>query len=314
MTMTISERDMRMLELLARGDSSKEIAKKLGYKPGTTRVYMHDLYRKLGVANRSAAAAWYFNRFKAPAASAAQAGPAKPPALEESVGDMAVRTDLLTALGAMSMFLGPYGKLWQVAARLKGAGTDPQLEERRAMSRSVWEALLKGDFAFGKRLCDGGSATTLAAHAPADAVLLAALLLLGGYTHAADRISGALNPRKRGTPARSGHELLPALADAVHSGKKDALERLHALASSPVADPARHVATAVLFHVYVMRGELDHARHVADTLWSEAEGSRQHLDAMGERTFRPGNALPTPPVQQGARAAGSGRREKVTAR
>ena len=312
--MTISERDMRMLELLARGDSSKDIAKKLGYKPGTTRVYMHDLYRKLGVPNRAAAAAWYFNRARAPAsivAPAAEARQARARAVDESVGDMAVRTDLLTALGAMSMFLGPYGKVWHVAARLRGAPADPQLEERRALSRSLWEALLKGDFAYAKRLHDQGVGTTLPAQSPSDAAQLAALLLLGGYTHAADRIGAALTTRKRVAPP-GGPELLRALGDAVNSTKKDALPRLHALASAPVADPARHVAQAALFHVYVMQGDLEHARRVADALWSEAEGSRQHLDAMGERTFQQRDtAVPAPSAQGRATA---GRREKVTAR
>ncbi|HUL94889.1 MAG TPA: LuxR C-terminal-related transcriptional regulator [Usitatibacter sp.] len=293
----ISERDLRMLELLSLGTSGKEIAKRLGYRPGTTRVYLHDLYRKLGVANRTAAAAWYFNHFKIPAppvwpdSAAASEGP-----IEETVGDMAVRTDLLTALGAMSMLLGAYGKLWYVAARLKGTRIDAAVLQRRRMSRSLWEALLRGDFAHAKALYDSGRVTALLADAPSDALQAAVLLLLGGYSNA-DRVIEDLRRRRRSALSANEYELLPVLRDAVSSGKSESIAWLNGLASGSSADPARHIAMAALFHVYAAQGDLDRARQVANALWGEAEACHQHLLAMGERAFQRSSSLPPPPAK-----------------
>ena len=58
----IDTRSQRMLELLAQGAGSKLIAKELGYQDGTMRVYLHNLYRKLGVANKTEAVIWYLKR------------------------------------------------------------------------------------------------------------------------------------------------------------------------------------------------------------------------------------------------------------
>src|SRR5689334_19293688 len=101
----LTERDVKMLELLAQGDPSKEIARKLGYRAGTMRVYLHDLYRKLHVSNKTAAVVWYFGNFRAPVPqqqSAPREAHAAAARLEETVGEMALRTDLFTAMGVMS--------------------------------------------------------------------------------------------------------------------------------------------------------------------------------------------------------------------
>ena len=58
----IDTRSRRMLELLAQGAGSKLIAKELGYQEGTMRVYLHNLYRKIGVGNKTEAVIWYLRR------------------------------------------------------------------------------------------------------------------------------------------------------------------------------------------------------------------------------------------------------------
>ena len=40
----------RMLELLAQGASNRLVAKRMGHTEGTMRVYLHNLYKKIGVA------------------------------------------------------------------------------------------------------------------------------------------------------------------------------------------------------------------------------------------------------------------------
>ncbi|HUL56348.1 MAG TPA: helix-turn-helix transcriptional regulator [Usitatibacter sp.] len=308
----LSERDLRMLELLGKGDSSKAIAKKLGYRPGTTRVYLHDLYRKIGVPNKTSAVIWYFDRIKAKSAPPPEPDPA-PIAelgLEESVGDLALRTDLFTALGAMSTLLGAYGRMWQVATRLKGGRVDKATLERRAKSRQLWEALLRGDFAYGKKLFDAGGAGELIFDSPPDGALLALLLLLGGYSNAADRMVTELG-RKRRAPngiAVRDHDLLIAVRAVVNRNEREALARVNRFANDAAVPQSRLIALVALHHLAKADGDRNAATRAADTLWTEAETSLQHLRAMGERPFVRGAAS-----SAGTKAGGRRKAQAATA-
>jgi DNA-binding CsgD family transcriptional regulator len=230
----ITDRDRRLLELLSKGLSNEEISKRLGYQHGSTRVYLHKLYRKLGVAGKTAAAMWYVETH----ASAAT----RVPAADESVGDMALRTDALTALGAMSLLIGPYGKLWHVAQRLKGHAPDPSTSENRQRGRTQWEALLRGDLS-----------------------KLTALLVRGKHAgaHDTELLAAIQKAVKSNSPA--------ALAR---------VERI--AANLEPFTPSRHIAMAALFNLYKACGNPAMASKTAEALWAEAEASRQHLKAMGE--------------------------------
>ncbi len=302
----LSERDVRMLEQLATGGSSKAIAKKLGYRPGTTRVYLHDLYRKIGVPNKTSAVIWYFDRIKAKnPPPEPQPAPASELTLEESAGDLALRTDLFTALGAMSTLIGAYGRMWQVAARLKGGRTEKGVLERRAKSRQLWEALLKGDFAYGKRLFDAGGASALLVDSPPDAGLLAMLLLLGGYSNAADRMVTELGRKRRvpnGIPIKE-HDLLIAVRGVVNKGEREAYARITRLSGDSTSPQVKQLALIASHHLSRAEGDRKAATRTADALWSEAEANLQQLLAMGERPFH----RPTTPAR-------SRRKEPATAR
>jgi DNA-binding CsgD family transcriptional regulator len=302
----LSERDVRMLEQLATGGSSKAIAKKLGYRPGTTRVYLHDLYRKIGVPNKTSAVIWYFDRIKAKSPPPEpQPAPAAELSLEESAGDLAMRTDLFTALGAMSTLLGAYARTWQVAARLKGGRADKGVLERRSKSRQLWEALLRGDFAYGKRLFDAGGASPLLVDSPPDAGLLAMLLLLGGYSNAADRMVTELGRKRRvanGIPIKE-HDLLIAVRGVMNKGEREAYARITRLSGDSTAPQVKQLALIALHHLSKADGDRSAATRAADTLWSEAEANLQQLLAMGERPF-----------QRASAAAKSRRKEPATAR
>jgi DNA-binding NarL/FixJ family response regulator len=58
----LTPRDTRMLAMLAKGKSSREIAAALEYTDGTIRVYLHQLYKKIRVNNKTQAAVWYLKR------------------------------------------------------------------------------------------------------------------------------------------------------------------------------------------------------------------------------------------------------------
>jgi len=291
----ITDRDRQMLELLAKGSSNRSIAESLGYREGTMRVYLHGLYRKLGVGNKTSAVIWYLDQLKvtAEAAPAVQPGAAR----DESFGDMALRMNPFAALGAMAMFLGAYGRVWEVAHRMKGATADAQTDERRRRSRQLWEAMLKGDFAYGKQLYDDDLTARLLVDSPSDCVLLACLLRIGGYTKAAERVMTQLVKRRKGRVGISARKLalLTALRDAFDAKAGDGLVALYKLATESAAKPVpRQVAMVALFWAFRARKEHDTARGTANALWAEAESVRQHLQAMGERPLDPRATVPNP--------------------
>ncbi len=309
-TIQVSDRDRKMLELLALGESSKGIAKKLGYRAGTMRVYLHELYRKLKVPNKTAAVVWYFDNMRAPqpqpAPEAADAGGLS---LEEGVGELALRTDLFTAMGSMSLFIGPYGKVWQVAARLKGTSLDAAGEARSRDARRLWEAYLRGDFAYAKRRYDDGDA--LRVDAVPEGLLLAAMLATAGYSNAAARTTGELTRARREAPASAAeHEFLTTLREASDSGAHESLAGLHRIAGKSTAEPLRHLALVALHHLHRTRGEAEQAKHAAEILWIEAETSQQNLQAMGERPLYREASLVLPAA--GTQKVATGRRKEAS--
>jgi len=299
-TKELDTRDRKLLELLAKGMPNAAIAKRLGYKHGSTRVYLHNLYRKIGVAGKTAAVVWYFDQAKSRSAS-------DDAVTDDSVGDMAIRIDPFTALGAMGMLLGPYGKVWSVGNRLKGA-VDFGAETGRRRTRALWLALLKGDFAHGKAAVEAPRASF---DSPADAVLAALLLYLGGHAAPANRVRTQLSRMKR-VPVRDVH-LVDAVRDLAENGDVGALERIHRIASDSAAQtPSRHIAMAALFHAYKAAGDLDAAKGTAEALWAEADVARRQLAAMGERPFAENVAPPRPTA--GAKQAAPRHKEAITAR
>lgn len=312
-TIQVSERDRKMLELLALGESSKGIAKKLGYRAGTMRVYLHELYRKLKVPNKTAAVVWYFDNMRAPQPPALDRAPEGGPTLEEGMGELALRTDLFTALGSMSLFVGPYGKLWQTAARLKGTKLDGAAEARSRQVRRLWEALLRGDFALAKRRYDDGDA--LRVEAVPEGLLLATMLATGGYSSAAARTVGELTRARREQPGLNAteQELLGALREASDSGAHEAFAGVHRIAGKSNVEPLRHLALAALHYLHRARGETDAAKRAAEALWVEAETCQQHLQTMGERPLYREASLMLPAVSVQKTTTGR-RKEASTAR
>jgi DNA-binding CsgD family transcriptional regulator len=277
----LGPKEEQMLALLAQGASTRAVARKMAHSEGTVRVYLHRLYRVIGVRNRTEAVLWHLNRGRAATAPAPMA--AAPP-VDESFGDVAVREGLLATLGIMESFLGPYGRMWQAAARLKGAAAEGQAPARRGRARLLWRALLDGDFAYGKDVDDLRMQQPPGAPATDD-LLLALLLELGGYSRAADRLTSSL---ARATPGQGvtarEMQLLGALRDVLHGKPGDPLASLQRMATQPAGGATlRQMALAALFHVARMGRDHDAARSVANALWADAEAARSQLEAMGVR-------------------------------
>jgi len=299
----LDEKSLTMLELLARGASSKEMARHMGYVDGTMRVYLHNLYRRLGVANKTAAVIWYLERHRRGALAAAPVAPERTAPGEASFGDAALRDGLGAALGCMGLFLGPYGRVWEVASRMKGQAIDAAIDARRARARRLWRALLDGEFACGKRAYDDDEGATLLADHPHGAVLLGLLLALGGYSAAASRIAAKLarlHQRGQGVSAREC-ALLAAAAHAATRGGA-ALANLHQLAAHATTPLAvRQAALVGLFHVHCARRDPERARRAANAVWTAAEVARRELEAMGDRYFGRDDTLLPP--ERGGRAS-----------
>ncbi|HUP30057.1 MAG TPA: helix-turn-helix transcriptional regulator [Usitatibacter sp.] len=310
----IDARDERMLELLATGASNRDVAEQLGYQEGTIRVYLSNLYKKIGVSNKTEAVVWLLS--KRDTAQAAAAAAAEPSYAEQSsgdlVGDMALQDNLFIALGVMSAFIGPYSYVWEVGRRMKGEDIDDQLRFRRQRSRVLWRALLSGDWSYGKRNFDADGAAGLIVDSPSDAVMLASLLIAGGYSSAADRLTGQLTQKRKAGTSATPREvtMLRALRGALE-GHEDGLAQLHDLAAEKSASQVlRQLASVLVFHTHATRRDYDRARVAANAVWAEAEAARQQLQAMGERPLGVARAPASAPKAP-KRAMP---KEKVTAR
>jgi DNA-binding CsgD family transcriptional regulator len=53
----LTPRERQILDLVAIGDSNREIAARLYISPGTVRIHLERVYKKLGVRSRTAALA-----------------------------------------------------------------------------------------------------------------------------------------------------------------------------------------------------------------------------------------------------------------
>ena len=317
----LDARNQLMLELLAEGASARIVARKLGYSEGTTRVYLHNLYRAIGVRNKTEAVIWHLGRLRreetrreaAPAPAPATA-PAKAGA---TVGEMALAEDLYTALGVMGSFLGPFGHLWEAGQRLKGGELDEKALARRAQARLLWRALLRGDFAYGKSLFDDGVADRLLQQeGPSEALLVACLLWMGGYSGAAAKVSSALGDKRKGASALGAREaaLVRALHDAFERHPDSGIAALADLAQESARAPlVRQVAMVALFHASRAARDAERAQRAADALWNEAESARQQLEAMGVRplTREPAAGRASKPA---AATAGAARAKATVAR
>ncbi len=320
----LEPKNRQMLELLVQGASARAVARKMGYSEGTTRVYLHHLYRAIGVKNKTEAVIWYLARRRgeeparpapAPVARVNGAAPAAD-ASDASFGDLALREGLLAALGAMASFLGPYGRLWEASLKLKGEVVDEGRMERRARARLLWRALLAGDFPYAKGLHDEGVAERMALESPSEAALLACMLLLGGYSTAGESLAARLTDKRGARPAVTGREmkLLNALRQAARGEEAEALLAAYHLAVEAVGAPAvRQLAMVVLFHLHRARRDAERARATADAIWSEAEATRQQLEAMGVRPLPRDAQLPRPARLREAASREAASREAVTA-
>ncbi len=315
----LDARSEQMLELLSHGASARVIAKKLGYSEGTMRVYLHNLYRLIGVRNKTEAVIWHLNRARP--AEPPEARAVAPAATAAAVhggtvlGEMALADGLHAALGVMGSFLGPYGHLWEAGLRLKGVAIDEKMVAQRAQSRLLWRALLKADFAYAKSLVDEGLAERLVCASPADGVLLACLLAIGGYSGAAERMTAVLGDRRRmGTASARELALLKALGAALDAKDVAGMNALYEMASQGSRVPLlKQVAMVGLFYAYRARRDLDRAAATANALWSEAEAARTELDAMGVRPLAREAAVPSP-VKSAPREVAAAREKVAVAR
>lgn len=283
-----TEKETRILELLARGLSNGEIAEQLGYQAGTMRVYLHTIYGKIGVKSKTAAVLWYFSQRKQTDAATARTSFNSPPPVGETFGSIVLRTDLLAALGVMATFIGPYSRSWEVSVRLQSLALTERDHELRLRSRMLWEALLRADWPHAKSLLDNSDTTTLVLDSPFDGVVLTAMLLIGGYSAAADRLLERLSPPKRGAPGAKASELklLTLLRNSFTLGKAAEVGEITRLAETHSANRLfKQLTMTCAFYAYQLGKDTQRAGLCADAIWAEADACRQHLQEIGEQVL-----------------------------
>jgi DNA-binding CsgD family transcriptional regulator len=295
-TLQVSETEQKILELLVTGASSKSIAAQLGYKDGTTRVYLHSLYKRIGVNNKTSAVTWYLASQRKPDPSEGRAVDAS----VETFGDRSVRLDLLSSLGIMEVFLGPHGRMWDTMMRLQEESVDSKsIAELRDRSRLLWNGLVGGDFAQSARYYDQEGIAKLFLASPSDAVVLAMSLLLGGFTARADKATASLKIKRGGSIGITQDEkiALNAVGDLIEGAAgEEGLAALHRLADRNLQRPVfRHLLIVSLFHIYKLRKDSVRAAATGNAVWAEAEAARNHLQSMGDGTFPAEVKLPAPP-------------------
>ena len=284
--LVLDARSERMLELLAQGAGSKDIAKDLGYQDGTMRVYLHNLYRKLGVANKTAAVIWYMKRQNGGDSDASTPAPVKDPLPRSAdiVGDMALAEGLYATLGVMTSYVGPWSRVWEAGAKAAGDDSTAESDNLRARSRALWNALLRGDFSHGKALYDTDDGYGMLSAPASDGVMLACLLVAGGFSHAASQFFSRLVDRRRSRPTVHAREvtLLEATFEAFE-GKDPGggFVRLQRAIDGNSPPAIRHLAMALLFYSARARRDSERARYAANALWLEAEAAARELRAAG---------------------------------
>ncbi|HEX4858207.1 MAG TPA: LuxR C-terminal-related transcriptional regulator [Usitatibacteraceae bacterium] len=284
--MQFSDTEIQLLQLLSSGLSCRDIAGRMGLTEGTTRVYLHHLYRKGHFHGRASAAAWFQKQSGRANESARAKGCEQAHRTDVSFGEIAMRSGLQSALGAMNIFLGPHSRAWEVAARLRGTEGAESDEGLRKTSRTLWDALLAGNWQVAKQASDDGTIAALLVQSPVDYAVGCAMLALGGYTFAAEGALQAYEGRKGKAMRllkRSEIEFLVWLRDHERRRAADPESQiprfLGVFASNQVF---RQLAVACAFHLNARWGTRDEAVRHANDLWREAILIRQQLQDFGD--------------------------------
>ena len=54
----LTPREQQIVDLISLGLSNKEVGRQLDLHEGTVKVHLHNIYTKIGIANRTALALW----------------------------------------------------------------------------------------------------------------------------------------------------------------------------------------------------------------------------------------------------------------
>lgn len=284
----LSNRERQLLALLAEGLPCKTIGQRMKIGTGSARVYLSNLYRKLGVSNRTAALSWYIRNYVMPHSTiqicyieGETGGPELVLRQSLQFGSYALKSNLLIALGAANVYIG------STATGQPDNGVSA-LSMPADPIRFLWEWLLQGDFAAANHVQTIPHKTE--GDQPCADALLAMLLLLGKQLKKAEPL--ALKALER-------HESAPlscAVVRTLQALQKDedgqALPDLHRyVAEMPPCHPAKHAAMIVLFYVYRNQGDLVHAAAIANSIYAEAQGVQYLIAAQNGFPGIPGTSV-----------------------
>ncbi|MCA2998450.1 MAG: hypothetical protein ING75_07585 [Rhodocyclaceae bacterium] len=272
--------EVAMLELLSRGTRGREVAASLGYKEGTARVYLHAMYKRIGVNNKTAAATWYSDRRDG------RTQRETIPIVPATMAAFALQHGLHQALGATSVFLGPHS-LGETAAPTKPTLVgQPQNAKMMQKTRELWNSFVAGRFEVGKSAFDQAIMAQLFVSEPEGVILLAAHLASGGYSVSAQLARKEIRLKRSAKICASDLEIeaLTAMSAAADGKKRGACDRLVEIGDAARKKRNGHLEQLVLvalFHLYRAQGANDKAEAVISTLFNLAKQAAKKWSDAG---------------------------------
>ena len=128
---TLSARELEVLPLVAQGLANKQIGRKLGISERTVKVHLGNVFRQIGVADRTSAALWAHDHLPDRAARSHRARPDGPRRLRRARRPRAItRRDFRGPATAVGRFAGRVATL-PPAFRQTGRATRPPSITRR---------------------------------------------------------------------------------------------------------------------------------------------------------------------------------------
>jgi DNA-binding CsgD family transcriptional regulator len=92
----LTDREIQILSLVAAGELTSEVGRRLGIAENTVKSHLTHVYKKIGARNRVQATRYYVDRYTATPASSSPGQRGDPSLIERQIGEIKARLDQLS--------------------------------------------------------------------------------------------------------------------------------------------------------------------------------------------------------------------------